>query len=106
MMKIYKESTLDYVKELTPQCEYPNRIKYWENQIIRGYDKPIIVDKKNIYRIIDGNHTLQAYKNLDLLDRVQVYAVDRIDFLNGAAEMGELEWLEQAIKSKEATRVK
>lgn len=105
MMKIYKESTLDYVRELTPQCEYPNRIKYWENQIIKGHNKPIIVDKKNIYRIIDGNHTLQAYKNLNRLDRVQVYAVNRVDFLNSAAEMGELEWLEQAIKSKEATRI-
>ncbi len=94
-----------YVNELKPDVEYDERVNYWKKQIKEGNHRPILVSDKDYLRVVDGNHTLAAYKELKMTPP-KIYAVNRIDFLNGAADMGDdLKWIEQAIKSGKAVPV-
>ena len=105
-MKVKLKEASSYVMSLVPQTEYESRVKYWEEQIQKGNHRPILVDENDIYRIIDGNHTLQAYKNLGREDEIQVYKTNRINFLNGAAAIGELAYIQQGIEDGTVVRVK
>ena len=92
----------DYVKELKPDVEYDVRVEHWKKQIQEGNHRPILISDKDYSRIIDGNHTLAAYKELGI-NPPKIYVADRIEFLNGAADMGDdLKWIEQAIASGKA----
>lgn len=104
-MKIYLESNLNYLNKLIPHYEYEDRVDYWKDKILNGENRPIVADKKDLYRVVDGNHMLAAYKSLNQLDRIEVYAVDRIDFLNRAAEIGESNALSEMIDERTAEKI-
>lgn len=92
------------INDLRPQVEYPERVEYWKRQIQQGNDRPILVDENNLTRIIDGNHTLAAYQELGM--KPKVYAMNRIEFLNGAALSNDtVDFIEDAIKKRKAKRV-
>lgn len=95
----------DYIAGLEPDVEYPERVEHWKKQIEAGNDRPILVSATDENRVIDGNHTLAAYKELGKTPKV--YAMDRIEFLLGASEAKDtVEFIRQAIKDGKATEVK
>ena len=94
-----------YVDNLKPEVEYPERVDHWKQQIKAGKDRPILVSSTDENRIIDGNHTLQAYKELGKTPKI--YSMDRIEFLNGAAQAKDtVDYIRQAIKDGRAKEVK
>lgn len=94
-----------YIDGLNPDVEYPERVEHWKKQIQAGNDRPILVSATDENRVIDGNHTLAAYKELGKTPKV--YAMDRIEFLLGASEAKDtVEFIRQAIKEGKATEVK
>ena len=95
----------DYIAGLNPDVEYPERVEHWKKQIQAGNDRPILVSATDENRVIDGNHTLAAYKELGKTPKV--YAMDRVEFLLGASEAKDtVEFIRQAIKDGKATEVK
>ena len=92
-----------YINSLEPAVEYPERVEHWKKKIQSGTERAILVSDKDLNRVIDGNHALQAYKELG--KEPKIYATNRINFLNGAAEKGELEWTREAIANGEAKLV-
>lgn len=94
-----------YVAQLEPDVEYPERVEYWKKQIQNGNDRPVLVSSTDENRVIDGNHTLAAYKELGKTPKV--YAMDRVEFLLGASEADNtVDFIRQAIKDGKATEVK
>lgn len=94
-----------YIAGLNPDVEYPERVEHWKKQIEAGNERPILVSSTDENRIIDGNHTLAAYKELGKTPKV--YAMDRVEFLLGASEAKDtVEFIRQAIKDGKATEVK
>ena len=92
------------LKDLHPDVEYPERVEYWKEQIKKGNHRPVLVDKKDPTRVIDGNHTLAAYQELGM--EPEVYAMDRIEFLNGAGEADDtVEYIRNAIKEGKAEKI-
>ena len=95
----------EYVANLEPDVEYPERVEHWKKQIQAGNERPILVSSSDENRVIDGNHTLAAYKELGLTPKV--YSMDRVEFLLGASEAKDtVEFIRQAIKEGKATEVK
>lgn len=91
-------------KDLSPNVEYSERVEYWKKQIKSGNHRPILVDKNNPKRVIDGNHTLAAYKELGI--EPEIYSMDRVEFLNGAAETDDtVEYIRNAIGTGKAERM-
>lgn len=94
-----------YIAGLQPDVEYPERVEHWKKQIEAGNERPILVSSTDENRIIDGNHTLAAYKELGKTPKV--YAMDRVEFLLGASEAKDtVDFIRQAIKDGKATEVK
>ena len=94
-----------YIDGLNPDVEYPERVEHWKKQIQAGNDRPILVSATDENRVIDGNHTLAAYKELGKTPKV--YAMDRVEFLLGASEAKDtVDFIRQAIKDGKATEVK
>lgn len=95
----------EYIANLEPDVEYPERVEHWKKQIQAGNERPILVSSSDENRVIDGNHTLAAYKELGLTPKV--YAMDRVEFLLGASESKDtVDFIRQAIKDGKATEVK
>ena len=100
-----KDTGIISISDLNPQVEYPERVEYWVNQIKAGNIRPVLVDEKDYTRVIDGNHTLAAYKRLKI--EPPVYAMNRIEFLLGASESSnDVEFINNAIKKKKAKRMR
>lgn len=97
-------SGLDIFNQLNIDTEYDSRVTYWENQIQKGNNRPILVDADNFSRIIDGNHTAQAYKNLGIVP--DIYAMNSVEFLNGASESSDtVEFIRDSIQKGRAYKI-
>ena len=96
-----------YVQGLKSEIEMtPSSLKIvdqYVKQAKEGHLDPIVVDKNNINRVVDGNHRLVAAKQAGVTPRV--YAVDRIDFIRGAAREGEMVYLNKLIAQGKALDV-
>ena len=98
-----------YVDKLQPEVENDKSdletIKYWEEQIKQGNHRPILVDENDMYHIVDGNHTLVAYKNLDVVPP-DIYKVNKKDMFNAVANgEHELDWANRLIKENKVQKL-
>lgn len=98
-----------YVDKLQPEVDESERdletIKYWEEQIKKGNHRPIMVRENDIYSIVDGNHTLVAYRNLNIIPP-NIYKVDRKEMFNAVANgEHELDWLNRLIKENKVQKL-
>jgi hypothetical protein len=99
---------LKYYKKLKPEVAntdgHNKAVAEYVKAINEGKERYIMVDEKDIYHIVDGNHTLKAYQKTNKIP--VIYAINRREFLMHALEEGgELKWLEKMIKKGKAKRM-
>lgn len=97
-----------YWKSLKANTEYDEIEKEWKAKILEnyknGYRRPILVDENDLTRVIDGNHTLQAFQELGI--EPLIYKMNRRLFLTEAWKADDtVEWIEQMVKEGKATRI-
>lgn len=96
----------DNWKKYIPKIEYGSEevVEKYKEQIKKGIHRPILVNNEG--DIIDGNHTMKAYQDLNIRPP-QLYVGDRYDFFEEVQKtnFNEEEAINNMYKNKKAKKI-